>query len=107
MKKLDSNDEDQIRIKTICEFLFSDQFEETATFNRFELCFQPLFNNIDISLDKVFKYICGKKKKYITYKRFAKAYLEFKNGRCQSKDAETFFKILIYNILKLDVYRCS
>jgi len=104
MKKLDSNDEDQIRIKTICEFLFSDQFEETATFNRFELCFQPLFNNIDISLDKVFKYICGKKKKYITYKRFAKAYLEFKNGRCQSKDAETFFKILIYNILQLDGY---
>ena len=104
MKKLDSNDEDQIRIKTLCEFLFSDQFEETATFNRFELCFQPLFNNIDISLDKVFKYICGKKKKYITYKRFAKAYLEFKNGRCQSKDAETFFKILIYNILQLDGY---
>jgi len=104
MKKLDSNYEDQIRIKTLCEFLFSDQFGETATFNRFELCFQPLFNNIDISLDKVFKYICGKKKKYITYKRFAKAYLEFTNGRCQSKDAETFFEILIYNILKLDGY---
>ena len=45
-----------------------------------------------------------KKKKYITYKRFAKAYLEFANGRCQSKDAETFFEILIYNILKLDGY---
>ena len=102
MKKLDSNYEDQTRIKTLCEFLFSDQFGETASFNRFELCFQPLFNNIDISLDKVFKYICGKKKKYITYKRFAKSYLEFTNGICQSKDAETFFQILIYNILKED-----
>ena len=94
MKRLDSKYDDQIKIKTLCEFLFSDQFEENATFKRFELCFQPLFNNIDISLDKVFKYICGRKKKYITYKRFAKAYLEFINGICQSKDAIKFFKIL-------------
>ena len=102
MNKLDPNYQDQTNIKTLCEFLFSDQFIENATFNRFELCFQPLFNNIDISLDKVFKYICGSKKKYITYKRFAKAYLEFTNGICQSKDAEKFFQILIYNILKGD-----
>jgi len=102
MKTLDSNYQDQTNIKTLCEFLFSDQFIENATFNRFELCFQPLFNNIEISLDKVFKFICGRKKKYITYKRFAKAYLEFTNGICQSKDAEKFFQILIYNILKGD-----
>ena len=102
MKRLDSKYDDQIKIKTLCEFLFSDQFEENATFKRFELCFQPLFNKIDISLDKVFKYICGRKKKYITYKRFAKAYLEFINGICQSKDAIKFFEILIYNILKED-----
>ena len=35
------------KIKTICEFLFFDQYQETASFNRFEKCFQPLFNNID------------------------------------------------------------
>ena len=103
MKKLDSNIKDQTRIKTLCEFLFSNQFEQTATFNRFELCFKPLFNNIDnISFDAVFKYICGPKKKYITYKRFAKAYLEFINGKCQPDDTKKFFEILIYNILKED-----
>ena len=102
MKKLDSKYEDQIRIKTLCEFLFSDQFGQTATFNRFELCFKPLFNNIEISLDEVFKYICGRKKKYITYKRFAKAYLEFTNGICQSDDAIKFFEVLNNNILKGD-----
>ena len=48
MKTLDSNYQDQTNIKTLCEFLFSDQFIENATFNRFELCFQPLFNNIEI-----------------------------------------------------------
>ena len=100
MKKMDYKNKDQTRIKTLCEFLFSDQFNETATFNRFELCFQPLFNNIDISLDKVFKYICGEKKKYITYKRFSKAYLEFTKGKCQSKDTEKFFQKLNNNILK-------
>ena len=92
MKRLNSSNEDQIKIKTLCEFLFPDQFIETATFNRFELCFQPLFNNINISLDNVFKYICGEKKKYITYKRFSKAYLEFTKGKCQSKDTEKFFQ---------------
>ena len=102
MQRLDPNYEDETRIKTLCDFLFSDQFIENATFNRFELCFQPLFKNIDISLDKVFKYICGKKKKYITYKRFSKAYLEFTKGICQSKDTEKFFKILNNNILKED-----
>ena len=60
-------------IKTVCEFLFFDQYEEAATFSRFEKCFQPLFNNIDISFENVFKEICGEKKKYITYSRFSKA----------------------------------
>ena len=70
MQNLDSNNEDEIKIKTLCEFLFSYQLEEKATLQRFELCFQPLFK--DISLLKVFKYICGDKKKYIIYKRFQK-----------------------------------
>ena len=56
-------DEDQIKIKTISEYLFFDQYQDTATFPRFEQCFQPLFNNISISLELVFKDICGEKKK--------------------------------------------
>ena len=89
-------------IETICEFLFFDQYEETATFSRFEKCFQPLFNNINISFEKVFKEICGEKKKYITYKRFAKAYLNYINNKKKhiSEDTKTFFEKLFNSIFK-------
>ena len=36
------------QIKTISEYLFFDQFQDTASFPRFEQCFQPLFNIINI-----------------------------------------------------------
>ena len=97
------NDDDQIKIKTICDFLFFDQFQDTATFPRFEQCFQPLFNNIkNISMEAVFKDICGPKKKYITYKRFAKAYLNHKNGKNNSEDTKLFFDKLLNSILEND-----
>ena len=100
MQRTDTKSEDQIKIKTLCEYLFFDQFQDTATFPRFEQCFQPLFNNITISMETVFKDICGEKKKYITYNRFAKAYLNHINGRDASSDSKTFFSNLITKILK-------
>ena len=94
-------DEELIKIKTLCEFLFFDQYQDSATFLRFEKCFQPLFNNIDISMEKVFKEICGPKKKYITFKRFAKAYENYINKKDSlSKDTYTFFDKLYNSILK-------
>ena len=100
MKKTENNNENEIKIKTICEYLFFDQFKDTATFPRFEQCFQPLFNNINISMETVFKDICGEKKKYITYNRFAKAYLNHINGKYDSADTKTFFENLFSKILK-------
>ena len=95
--------DDQLKIKTLCDFLFFDQFQDTATFPRFEQCFQPLFNNIkNISMEVVFKDICGPKKKYITFKRFAKAYLNHKNEKNNFKDTKLFFDILLNSILKDD-----
>ena len=93
--------DDQLKIKTLCDFLFFDQFQDTATFPRFEQCFQPLFNNVkNISMETVFKDICGPKKKYITYKRFAKAYLNHLNGKDNSEDIKIFFDKLLNSILK-------
>ena len=89
-----------MKIKTLCDFLFFDQFQETATFLRFEQCFQPLFNNVKISIQTVFKDICGPKKKYITYKRFAKAYRNHINGNDISQDTKLFFDKLLNSILK-------
>ena len=51
------------QIKTICEFLFLDQYGNTASFSRFEKCFQPLFcEKENISFLKIFKDIVGPKK---------------------------------------------
>ena len=100
MSDFESENESQIKIKTICEFLFFDQFHDNATFPRFEQCFQPLFNNLNISMETIFKEICGPKKKYITYKRFAKAYLNHMEGKNKSVDTETFFDTLFDTILK-------
>ena len=69
--------EDKLRLnKTISEFLFYDTYNFWASYSRFELCFQPLFNNIKIDLFKVFIEIVGELKKYITYKRLVQAYLK-------------------------------
>ena len=89
----------EIKIKTICEFLFIDRFQDTATFPRFEKCFQPLFNNKNISMLKIFKDICGPKKKYITYKRLAKAYLNHLNKNDKSEETKIFFNELFEEIL--------
>ena len=100
MQRAETTSEDQIKIKTLCEYLFFDQFQDTATFPRFEQCFQPLFNNVNISMETVFKDICGEKKKYISYKRFAKAYLRHKSGNDPSPDTNTFFTTLLSKIMK-------
>ena len=92
------------KIKTLCEFIFVDQYQEKATFPRFEKCFQPLFNNIEkISFITIFKDIVGQKRKYITYKRFLRAYLNYKNDKeILKEDTKIFFDKLINSILKTE-----
>ena len=97
--KINDSKNIETKIKTICEFLFIDRFQDTATFPRFEKCFQPLFNNKNISMLKVFKDICGPKKKYITYKRLAKAYFNHLNKNDKSEDTKIFFNELFEQIL--------
>ena len=84
------------QLKTICEYLFFDQFKDYATFPRFEQCFQPLFNEVNISLDSVFKEICGPKKKYINYPRLVNAYRKYK---LQTSNVSNDFKYFFYKLL--------
>ena len=73
--------DDKETLKMIAEYLFFDQFTGSATFQRFEQCFQPLFNSKhNISMDKVFKEICGPKKKYMTGRRIQNSYINYKNN---------------------------
>ena len=103
MTKLELSQEEEIQIKTICEYLFFDEFTDYATYNRFEQCFQPLFNNVKISLDKVFRIICGEKRKYINYKRFINSYLLYKEDDPKDskldQDLKIFFEKIFTSIL--------
>ena len=101
MNKLGLNPEEENQLKTISEYLLFDEFKDYATYNRFEQCFQPLFNNIPISMDKVFKSICGEKKKYINYQRLINSYILYKNNDSKLvPDLKIFFEKLFNSILK-------
>ena len=90
------------KLKTLCEYLIPDRFQEISDFTRFEMCFKPLFvNNNDISIRAVFDQIVGKNKKYITYNRFYDAYMNYKNNPANNKDVKIFFEKIMNSILKL------
>ena len=101
--KLGSNEVEDIQLKTICEYLFFFHFKDYASFPRFEKCFQPLFNSTNISLDSVFKEICGTKRKYINYPRIVSAFQKYKSGQL-SNDTKYFFQKLFSNILLTENY---
>ena len=98
--KIDLTEEEQKKINSICDYLFFDQYSEMATYLRFERCFQPLFiEDKNIVLEEIFKEICGPKKKYLNYKRFVKAYLNYKSDKV-SKELKEFFNKLFNSIYK-------
>ena len=111
MSKLGLIPEEEENIKTICEYLLFDQYTDSASFQRFEQCFQPLFTSLTdsnsnknaISLDTIFKEICGPKKKYITCQRFIKSYLNYKKSPEKvSHDLKTFYNLLFNKIFQKD-----
>ena len=92
--------EEEYKLKTMCEFLFFDQFKDYVTYNRFDQCFQPLTNDLNLSIDQIFKEIAGKKKKYITYKRIINCYLIHKNKtKVLSKDVHIFFDTIMKKLI--------
>ena len=106
MSELGLNSEEEESIKTICEYLFFDQYSDSVSFERFEKCLQPLFastNKNSFSMDEIFKQICGPKKKYITYHRFLKSYLNYKKSKENiSPELKNFYNILFEKILQKD-----
>ena len=104
MSELGLNSEEEESIKTICEYLFFDQYSNSVSFERFEKCLQPLFaSKNSFSMDEIFKQICGPKKKYITYHRFLKSYLNYKKSKEKiSPELKNFYNLLFEKILKKD-----
>ena len=91
------NPEEDLKLKTICEFLFFDHLKNEATYPRFEQCFQPLFTESNISMFSIFTEIAGEKRKYITYPRLVRAY----QNRSKSKDLTFFVDTLFTDVLHL------
>ena len=101
MSELGLSPEEELNLKTISEFLFFDEYKDYATYNRFEQCFQPLFNDSKISIYKVFKSIVGEKKKYLNYPRLVHSYLEYKNNSQSTiPDLKIFFEKIFESILQ-------
>ena len=80
INKIEISDLELNSIKTICDYLFVDRVKDFSTFPRFEQCFAPLFSDkSDFILSEAFKEICGKNKKYITFRRMLSSYINWKS----------------------------
>ena len=98
MSKLSDNDINKLR--TICEFVFFDQFKDSCTYESFEKLFSLCFIGDDISLNKVFIEIIGEKRKYLTFPRFIRAYMRYKSkDRSNSRDFNFFYEKIFERIL--------
>ena len=102
-KSIYVNSEDEEKLKTICEFILLDQYNDFTHFDRFEKCFQPLLNDKNLNLTSIYKEICGGKRKYINFSRLSKAYAKYINNSSElSNETKKFFRILLNDIYKKD-----
>jgi len=89
-------------IRMISDYLFLDRFNDYASFVRFEQCFGPLFSkkNKDFKLVEAFKEIVGPKKKYITFKRMIKAYIDWKLKKSNNYSFNFFMSEIFQKMIK-------
>ena len=98
INKIEITNEELNKIKSICDYLFVDRLKDFSTFPRFEKCFGPLFSDEnDFLLSEVFKEICGKNKKYITFKRMLLSYINWKSKSSKNKHFNYFMSSLFNN----------
>ena len=99
LNDINLTEEELTKIKTISEYLFMDQYQDTCAYPRFEECFGAFCLEKSIDLPKVFKSICGKKRKYLTFRRLIISYNNWKKNIKKSNPDFTKFMDLIYNQL--------
>ena len=98
INKIEITNEEINKIKSICDYLFVDRVKNFSTFPRFEKCFGPLFSDEDdFLLSEVFKEICGKNKKYITFKRMLLSFINYKSNSSKNKHFNYFMSSLFNN----------
>ena len=98
---LNISEEEFTKTKTIAEYLFMDQYQDMCTYPRFEECLGAFYLQKSINLPEVFKEICGKKRKYITFRRLLFSYYQWKqNPNLGTNDFQIFMQILYNDLLK-------
>lgn len=96
-------------IKVLADFLFKDEYDDKASFPTFEKIFGIFFEKKEnISLETVYKELCGKKRKFLTLKRLIIAYLKYKNkteklSEHTTKFWEIMFAAVLGNEEKIDL----
>ena len=99
--RIDLTEEELRKIKTISEYLFMDQYQDTAAYPRFEECFGAFCLEKSIDLPKVYKTLCGRRRKYITFRRLIISFNQWKkNPNKFNADSSKFMDLIYNNLLK-------
>ena len=100
--KIDLTEEELNSIKTISEYLFMDQYQDTAAYPRFEESFGAFCLEKSIDLPKVYKTLCGRRRKYITFRRLISSFNQWKkNPTKYNEDCTKFMELVYKNLLML------
>ena len=99
---LNITNEELDKLKIIGDYLCFDQYQDKASYPRFEECFGILNQNLSSeSLQKIFQDICGTRHKYITFRRLIKAYINFKENKNEfSNETKDFLNKLLSGVIK-------
>ena len=94
--------EDELdKIKIIAEYLFMDQYQDTCSYPRFEECLGIFTKQENIDLPTVYKIICGRRKKYITFRRLIGSFNHWKRSSEKNvNDFQKFMKLIYEDLLK-------
>ena len=99
---LDFSEFELFSIRMISDYLFLDRFNDCESFVRFEQCFGPLFSpkNKQFKLVEAFKEIVGPKRKYLTFRRMIKAYINWKLKKSQNYSFNFFMSEVFQKMIK-------
>ena len=93
-EKIALDEKDFTKIKVLCDFLFFDQYKNSASFPRFQHAFAPLVKNTEIDLFEAFKKLCGEKKKYLTFGRILNSFL-LNSKKEKNDESQMFLKTIM------------
>ena len=99
---LELSEFDYCCIRMICDYLFLDRFNDCASFVRFEQCFGPLFSqkNKEFKLVEAYKEIVGPKRKYLTFRRMIKAFINWKLNKSNNYSFNFFMNEVFTKMIK-------